>query len=104
MAAVTKQAVNLFVRSGGTVEPGKSVASQGGILEGQDPSHYDPKNPVRKTASQSTKFDALTDYLSRSYCSLSRPASSSVSAELCTFPLVTLRSPGSSVKCWVVSS
>lgn len=65
MAAVIKQAVNLFVRSGGTVEPGKSVASQGGILEGQDPSHYDPKNPVCRTAKQSTIFDTLTNNRSR---------------------------------------
>jgi hypothetical protein len=46
MAAMINQALNLFARSGGSVEPGKTVASQGGILEGQDPSHYDPKNPV----------------------------------------------------------
>lgn len=64
MADVTKQVLNLFARSGGSVEPGKSVASQGGILEGQDPSHYDPKNPVRRTASRSNTFDELTEHRS----------------------------------------
>nr|OQO19042.1 hypothetical protein B0A51_12321 [Rachicladosporium sp. CCFEE 5018]OQO19593.1 hypothetical protein B0A51_14135 [Rachicladosporium sp. CCFEE 5018] len=39
--------VNLFTRDdNGTTQPAPKATGQGGILEGQDPSVYDPKNPI----------------------------------------------------------
>lgn len=52
MAEIIKNAVALIARNGGTVEAGEEAHGQGGIIEGQDPTQYDPKNPLRDAYSQ----------------------------------------------------
>lgn len=46
MDRLADNAVRLIARAGGTIEEGQKAPGQGGILEGQDPTHYDSKNPV----------------------------------------------------------
>ncbi|KAM0716659.1 hypothetical protein Q7P37_008104 [Cladosporium fusiforme] len=46
MATLVDGAAKLIARAGGIVEEGEKAPGQGGILEGQDPTHYDPKNPI----------------------------------------------------------
>ena len=38
--------MELDVQHSGILSRRDQAASQGGILEGQNPTHYDPKNPV----------------------------------------------------------
>lgn len=48
MSNLIERAMTLVARSGGTVEAGAKAPGQGGVIEGQNPTTYDPKNPVCK--------------------------------------------------------
>ena len=46
METIIERGFNLVLRSGGELAPGEKTPGQGGILEGQNPTTYDKKNPV----------------------------------------------------------
>jgi len=51
MDTIMERGLALVLRSGGDAAPGDKAPGQGGILEGQNPTIYDQKNPVSLIAS-----------------------------------------------------
>jgi hypothetical protein len=43
---LTQMVTKTISGTGGTPTSSNRVASQGGVLDHQDPSHFDPKNPI----------------------------------------------------------
>ncbi len=95
MATTGERALSILVaRSGGSVEDGQKATGQGGILEGQDPSQYDPKNPVCPKRAHVVRREVLTSGTYRLFSSSSKHVSFSACAEHLLGPSVFGRIPG----------
>ncbi len=105
MATTGERALSILVaRSGGSVEDGQKATGQGGILEGQDPSQYDPKNPVCPKRAHVVRREVLTGGTYRLFSSSSKHVSFSACAEHFTFRWAILKNRESLAKFSAVSS